>query len=104
MNLAYGISLTDGLNIIFFIIVGLVFKRLDEHVHSPGRVLGDRRVLYKYLNPNLMAVLTRSPSYSKPAVNVFLINSATGKRSFRDTTIEGMRWEDYNRAWLYFIE
>jgi hypothetical protein len=55
-----------------------VFKRLGEHVHSPGRVLGDRRVLYKYLNPNLMAVVTRSPSDSKPAVHIFLIDSVTG--------------------------
>ena len=31
---------------------------LLEHVHSQGRVLGDRSVLYKYLNPNLVAVVT----------------------------------------------
>ena len=29
-----------------------------EHVHSQGRVLGDRSVLYKYLNPNMVAVVT----------------------------------------------
>ena len=29
-----------------------------EHVHSQGRVLGDRSVLYKYLNPNLVVVTT----------------------------------------------
>jgi len=29
-----------------------------EKVASMGRVLGDRRVLYKYLNPNLIAVAT----------------------------------------------
>ena len=29
-----------------------------EHVHSQGRVLGDRSVLYKYLNPNLVAIVT----------------------------------------------
>lgn len=33
-----------------------VFKRPNEHVHSQGRVLGDRNVLYKYVNPNLVAV------------------------------------------------
>ncbi|XP_028413058.1 ER membrane protein complex subunit 1-like [Dendronephthya gigantea] len=60
------------------IIDQIVFKRLGEHVHSPGRVLGDRRVLYKYLNPNLMAVVTRSPSISKPTVHIFLIDSVTG--------------------------
>lgn len=29
-----------------------------EHVHSQGIVLEDRSVQYKYLNPNLIAVLT----------------------------------------------
>ena len=28
----------------------------SEHVHSQGRVLGDRSVLYKYLNPNMIMV------------------------------------------------
>lgn len=37
-----------------------VFKRPHEHVHSQGRVLGDRNVLYKYLNPNLVAVVCES--------------------------------------------
>lgn len=47
-------------------------------MHSPGRVLGDRRVLYKYLNPNLMAVMTKSPSNPKPAVHIFLIDAVSG--------------------------
>ena len=29
---------------------------ISEHVHSQGIVLGDRSVLYKYLNPNLVVV------------------------------------------------
>lgn len=32
-----------------------------EHVHSQGRVLSDRSVLYKYINPNLVAVATQGP-------------------------------------------
>lgn len=56
----------------------LVFKRTNEHVHSPGRVLGDRQVLYKYLNPNLMAVITKSPQETKPFIHVLLIDSVTG--------------------------
>ena len=72
-------SITVFLPFLLLIIVYLiVFKRLGEHVHSPGRVLGDRRVLYKYLNPNLMAVVTRSPSASKPAIHILLIDSVTG--------------------------
>ena len=37
-----------------------IFKRPHEMVHSQGRVLGDRNVLYKYLNPNLVAILVES--------------------------------------------
>jgi hypothetical protein len=32
---------------------------ISEHVHSQGRVLGDRSVLYKYLNPNMVVVTTQ---------------------------------------------
>lgn len=32
-----------------------------EHVHSQGRVLSDRSVLYKYINPNMVAILTLAP-------------------------------------------
>ena len=38
----------------------LLFKRFGEHVHSQGRVMGDRNVLYKYLNPNLVAIVGES--------------------------------------------
>ncbi len=38
----------------------VVFKRYGEHVHSQGRVMGDRNVLYKYLNPNLVAIIGES--------------------------------------------
>lgn len=37
--------------------MAVIFKRANEHVHSQGRVLGDRNVLYKYLNPNLVAIV-----------------------------------------------
>lgn len=37
-----------------------VFKRYGEHVHSQGRVMGDRNVLYKYLNPNLVTIIGES--------------------------------------------
>lgn len=36
-------------------------KSTIEHVHSQGRVLNDRSVLYKYINPNLVAVATQGP-------------------------------------------
>lgn len=40
------------------IITGIHGKRASEKVHSQGRVLADRSVLYKYSNPNLAVVTT----------------------------------------------
>ncbi|TNN16586.1 ER membrane protein complex subunit 1 isoform 1 [Schistosoma japonicum] len=40
------------------VIVAAASRPSSEHIYSVGRVLGDRSVLYKYLNPNLIAVLT----------------------------------------------
>jgi len=63
-------------------IVDLSVKRVNEEVHSPARVLGDRGILYKYINPNLLAIMTQgrvgdscSPDYY---VNVYLIDGVTG--------------------------
>lgn len=42
-------------------IVDIVPKNPDEKVHSPGKVMGDRSVLYKYLNPNLVLFITEGP-------------------------------------------
>jgi ER membrane protein complex subunit 1 len=36
-------------------------KNAIERVHSQGRVLADRSVLYKYVNPNLIVVATEGP-------------------------------------------
>ncbi|EDO46898.1 predicted protein [Nematostella vectensis] len=49
-----------------------------EHVHSQGKVLGDRRVLYKYLNPNLIAIATEAVTDGKPSTSVYLIDAVTG--------------------------
>ncbi|ESP01145.1 hypothetical protein LOTGIDRAFT_238345, partial [Lottia gigantea] len=61
----------------------VVGKRAIEHVHSQGRVLGDRSVLYKYLNPNLLAVVAEgeeppSPGNHKGFFNIYLIDGVTG--------------------------
>ncbi|KAJ6219092.1 hypothetical protein RDWZM_004904 [Blomia tropicalis] len=56
-----------------------VFKRPTEHVHSQGRVLGDRNVLYKYLNPNLVAIVWEAmDTQDKPLITLYLIDSITG--------------------------
>ena len=56
----------------------LATKNPLEHVHSQGKVLGDRRVLYKYLNPNLVAVATEVTPDTKPGISIYLIDAVTG--------------------------
>ncbi|TRY87079.1 hypothetical protein DNTS_009164 [Danionella cerebrum] len=62
-------------------IVAVKGKRPNEHVHSQGRVMGDRSVLYKYLNPNLLAVITESSDthQERSFVGIFLIDGVTGR-------------------------
>ncbi|XP_055958208.1 ER membrane protein complex subunit 1, partial [Patella vulgata] len=67
-------------------ITQVVCKRAIEHVHSQGRVLGDRSVLYKYLNPNLMAVVTEGEEPPSPGTHkgpskffsIYLVDGVTG--------------------------
>ncbi|KAJ8017248.1 hypothetical protein DPEC_G00015830 [Dallia pectoralis] len=62
-------------------IVEVKGKRPNEHVHSQGRVMGDRSVLYKYLNPNLLAVVTESTDThpERAFVGMFLVDGVTGR-------------------------
>nr|XP_049693308.1 ER membrane protein complex subunit 1 isoform X1 [Helicoverpa armigera] len=54
-------------------------KSATERVHSPGRVLPDRAVLYKYLNPNLVLVLTEGPDpLHKDVVVATCLDAASG--------------------------
>lgn len=41
-------------------IIAVASKNPIERVHSQGRVMPDRSVLYKYINPNLVAVFTQA--------------------------------------------
>ncbi|XP_078001773.1 ER membrane protein complex subunit 1 isoform X2 [Phascolarctos cinereus] len=56
-------------------------KRTSEHVHSQGRVMGDRSVLYKSLNPNLLAVVTESTDlhHERTFIGIYLIDGVTGR-------------------------
>ncbi|KAM9299129.1 ER membrane protein complex subunit 1 [Gastrophryne carolinensis] len=56
-------------------------KRSNEHVHSQGRVMGDRSVLYKYLNPNLLALVTESTDThpDRCFIGIYLIDGVTGR-------------------------
>ncbi|CAB4431410.1 unnamed protein product [Rhizophagus irregularis] len=48
-----------------------------EKIASLGRVLGDRSVLYKYLNPHLVAIATLSTSTSTD-LNIYLVDVVKG--------------------------
>lgn len=47
-----------------------------EHVHSQGKVLGDRSVLYKYDNPNLVAIMSVDSPHTVLSIN--LVDAASG--------------------------
>lgn len=51
----------------------------DSKVASMGRILGNRSVLYKYLNPNIIAVLTKTTS----SIQVYLIDSVSGSIRYK---------------------
>jgi hypothetical protein len=54
-----------------------IVRRPHEPVASLGKVLGDRRTLYKYLNPHLVAVLAAS-RIGQPRCSVYLVDAAKG--------------------------
>lgn len=58
-------------------VVAMVARPVDDPVASIGRVLGDRRVLYKYLNPNLLLVATAPPD--RNSLTVHLVDSLSGE-------------------------
>lgn len=75
-----------------------------EHVHSQGKVLGDRRVLYKYLNPNLIAVGTEVTQQSKPGISIYLIDAVTGLIIFhtRHKSAKGPIHMVHSENWLVY--
>ncbi|XP_017021485.1 ER membrane protein complex subunit 1 isoform X1 [Drosophila kikkawai] len=67
-------------------IIGVAGKNPIEHVHSQGRVLGDRSVLYKYINPNLVAFVTQAPDAThKSILNLYLVDVVSGSVIFTMT-------------------
>ena len=61
-------------------IVAIAAKLPNDRIHSHGKVLGDRSVLYKYLNPNLVGVATTGQDGQKvPFINLYLIDTVTGQ-------------------------
>ncbi|KAF2083961.1 DUF1620-domain-containing protein [Saccharata proteae CBS 121410] len=64
-------------------IVSITARPLHDPVASIGKVLGDRSVLYKYLNPNLVFVT----AIAKPAgvLSVYLLDSVSGNVVYEAT-------------------
>ncbi|KAJ8866551.1 hypothetical protein PR048_032410 [Dryococelus australis] len=86
-------------------ITAIVGKSPLERVHSQGRVLGDRSVLYKYINPNLVAVVTEStdPVHKCECVSLALQNFAQ-LFVVRDQAVfcsDGSRLEKLSRVELH---
>jgi hypothetical protein len=62
-------------------ISSLIYLMVD-HVASLGRVLGDRSVLYKYLNPYLVAITTyqKSPNtLDRGQLSIHLLDTVSGR-------------------------
>ena len=54
----------------------VVYRHVHEPIASVGKVLGDRNVLYKYLNRNLVLMTTKNPCRS--SVAFYLLESTSG--------------------------
>uniref|UniRef100_A0A6B2E753 ER membrane protein complex subunit 1 n=1 Tax=Phlebotomus kandelakii TaxID=1109342 RepID=A0A6B2E753_9DIPT len=75
-KLVWKLDLGGGLNAQVIEVAG---KNPSERVHSQGRVLSDRSVLYKYVNPNLVAVATFGrDAIHKYVINIHLIDVVSG--------------------------
>lgn len=67
-------------------ITGVYMKRANEPVHSSGRVMADRSVLYKYINPNLAVVTSQGWDHpdkkrdaaSPDVLDVYLVDLVSG--------------------------
>jgi len=67
-------------------VISIRTRRADEKVHSAGRVMADRSVLFKYMNPNLALVMSEGvDSSSKTFITVQIVDLVTGKSFFSAT-------------------
>lgn len=67
-------------------VVAIRTRQQEETVHSAGRVMADRSVLFKYMNPNLAVVLAEGlDSSSKTFITVQIVDMVTGKVFFSAT-------------------
>ncbi|XP_044739734.1 ER membrane protein complex subunit 1 isoform X2 [Chrysoperla carnea] len=67
-------------------IIDVVVKNPLERVHSQGRVLADRSVLFKYINPNLVAIATQAMDpVHRQILSIYLIDVVSGSVIFSVT-------------------
>lgn len=64
-------------------IVSLATAQKDDTIASLGRVLGDRTVMYKYLNPNLLAFLTEAKLNGSRTIVSYLLDTVSGSLYYR---------------------
>ncbi|XP_065173919.1 LOW QUALITY PROTEIN: ER membrane protein complex subunit 1-like [Atheta coriaria] len=70
---------TWQLNLSGSTLTAIAVRPANERVHSQGRVLADRSVFYKYVNPNLIAVATVAPDVMhRHVLSVYLVDGVTG--------------------------
>ncbi|KAJ3024406.1 UNVERIFIED_CONTAM: hypothetical protein HDU68_008195 [Siphonaria sp. JEL0065] len=60
------------------VVADFAAKDRTEPISSLGRVLGNRSVLYKYLNPNLLALATLRETKATSNVYLYLVDTVTG--------------------------
>jgi len=79
--------------------------QVHDRIHSHGKVLGDRSVLYKYLNPNLIGAITTGEDGQRiPFVNVYLIDTVTGAivQSFSHKRAKGPVNIVHSENWFFY--
>lgn len=59
-------------------VIAAITAPTSSTVANVGRVLGDRRVLYKYLNPNLIAVLSLLELEKESTLFAYLLDAVSG--------------------------
>jgi len=80
---SYGLLPIWSLNVAKTEVAVVAAKSSEETVHSHGRVMADRSVLFKYVNPNLALIIAEGKdSSNKGFINVYLTDMVTGRVVF----------------------
>jgi len=64
-------------------IVGSASPNFFQKIYSRTKVLGDRSVLYKYVNPNIVFVAAEAVDQQDPKLSIYLIDTVTGRVVYR---------------------